>query len=223
MDEIDLPVEDFMPKAMRRQVTLLSGRFRVTKKAYVRGTWSAAEDEMLLAAVRQNSPREWGRIAELVPGRVAKQCRERWHNHLDPSVKKGAWTEEEDALIARHVLHHGHFWAAVAGKLPGRTDNDVKNRYYATLRPLERRASRKRPSPDPVTDDESKESRRQKLAPPAAPRPLGLVERPGGVYFKVVAEPLAGHGRAGTRVEIGRSSPLLSAALRGLTAALAGR
>ena len=47
----------------------------------------------------KNGPRNWSAVAKFVPGRAGKQCRERWHNHLNPDIKREKWTEEEDKVI----------------------------------------------------------------------------------------------------------------------------
>eukprot|EP00743_Colponemidia_sp_Colp-15_P003775 GILK01004072.1.p1 GENE.GILK01004072.1~~GILK01004072.1.p1 ORF type:complete len:433 (-),score=54.67 GILK01004072.1:331-1503(-) len=105
--------------------------------------WSKEEDETLMRLVQQNGPRKWSQIAAFLPGRVGKQCRERWHNHLCPSVNKSNWTAEEDALIFEYQRQYGNQWAEIARHLTGRTDNAIKNRYYSQLRRQQRTSTKK--------------------------------------------------------------------------------
>ena len=62
---------------------------------------------MIVALVGQYGAKKWSSIATHLPGRVGKQCRERWHNHLDPNVRKGTWTVGEDRLIIDSVQRFG--------------------------------------------------------------------------------------------------------------------
>eukprot|EP00967_Tisochrysis_lutea_P125178 scaffold210125_cov33-Tisochrysis_lutea.AAC.1 len=65
------------------------------QKAIKKQAWTPEEDAKLLAMVQTHGPSAWSQIALHLPGRVGKQCRERWHNHLSPEVKKENFTEEE--------------------------------------------------------------------------------------------------------------------------------
>ena len=71
---------------------------------------------------------QWTDIAKEIPGRVAKQCRERWRNNLDPSVSRAPWTEEENEILLKRYDHYGSSWAEIASGLPGRPDNGCASR-----------------------------------------------------------------------------------------------
>ncbi|KAK4735880.1 hypothetical protein R3W88_010141 [Solanum pinnatisectum] len=107
------------------------------------GKWSADEDKRLKVAVMLFYPKTWRnvvqsvpwrtpiwkKVAQYVPGRTHVQCRERWVNSLDPSLKLDEWTEEEDLKLKSAIDEHGYSWSKVAACIPPRTDNQCRRRW----------------------------------------------------------------------------------------------
>ena len=114
-----------------------------------KGKWEAEEDRILVAAVekwREEHPPHspgydsdeddqaetipWGMIATLLPRRrTGIQCQARWSEALDPTVRKGKWTPEEDEMLFKGVGEHGQCWIKVASKVKGRTQRQIRTRW----------------------------------------------------------------------------------------------
>eukprot|EP01032_Pedospumella_encystans_P020257 gene20257-23015_t len=101
-----------------------------------RRAWSLHEDTVLLKLIdlHGSSGSCWSQINVLMKFRTGKQCRERYINHLDPSMKKSAWTAEENNVIRDMFPEYGTRWSQYMIFLPGRSDHAIKNHYHIIQR-----------------------------------------------------------------------------------------
>jgi hypothetical protein len=122
-------------KSIRRLhfITLMN-QYRIP---VVKAKFEPWEDARLLEVVRAQGPSNWHEIAAHFPGRNARQCRERWTNYANPALLKSEWTETEDQILMQTYRQVGPKWFVIAGFLPGRAKNSVKNRYFTLQRRTE--------------------------------------------------------------------------------------
>lgn len=114
-----------------------------------RKTWNDEEDSLLIQIVTELGTKKWSSIAKehnirahnSKSIRKGKHCRERWTNHLNPDLLKGLWTDQEDETIKKKQKELGNRWSDISKLLPGRTENQVKNRWKA----IERRNANENP------------------------------------------------------------------------------
>lgn len=105
------------------------------EKSSGKGQWTADEDKQLLDAMASFQGHIcWEELSKRIPGRTAKQCRERWQFRLHPDVSKAPFQPWEDEFIIFERQNKGNHWTEIASKLPGRTSCAVKNRWYTVLR-----------------------------------------------------------------------------------------
>lgn len=108
--------------------------------------WRPDEDAQLISLHAKYGPK-WAQIASVMENRTGKQIRDRYLNMLRPDINHDDWTPEEEKLFAELCEQYGNKWCKIASFLPGRTENQVKNKYYW---------ERKRKSPVPVKKNTKK-------------------------------------------------------------------
>jgi hypothetical protein len=106
---------------------------KVLDPVLLKGSWTRREDELIVNFVQVHGCNGWTKLAKLLPGRIGKQCRERWMNHLDPELRRDPWTADEDVLLMELHQDLGNKWSQIAARMPGRADNMIKNRWYSVL------------------------------------------------------------------------------------------
>ncbi|XP_042507526.1 MYB-like transcription factor 4 [Macadamia integrifolia] len=112
------------------------GRSPCCEKAHTnKGAWTKEEDDRLIAHIRAHGEGCWRSLPKAAGLlRCGKSCRLRWINYLRPDLKRGNFTEEEDELIIKLHSLLGNKWSLIAGRLPGRTDNEIKNYWNTHIR-----------------------------------------------------------------------------------------
>ena len=119
----------------------------------VKGKWKKEEDAIILQMVKtatalqdgsggSESLTKWSDIAKRLPGRIGEDVKARYVNHLDPSLRKGVWTKTEMDILIEAQKELGNRWAEIARRIPGRSEQSVKNRWYNAKTSEKRKAAK---------------------------------------------------------------------------------
>jgi hypothetical protein len=138
-----------MPKKERRQ----------------RSTWTPDEDQKLLQLVTDLGQGNWPNIAYHLPGRQPKQCRDRFVNKLDPNLKKGGWTGEEDKMIVAAHMRLGNRWHEMAKAIAGRSELQIKDRWYAVVQPKADMIAKDLTGASPASENRLENAKKPRLFP----------------------------------------------------------
>ncbi|CAH0476450.1 unnamed protein product [Peronospora belbahrii] len=117
------------------------------------GVWKNTEDEILKAAVMKYGMNQWARVASLLSRKSAKQCKARWYEWLDPSIKKTEWSREEEEKLLHLVKLMPSQWRTIA-PIVGRTAAQCMEHYERLLDAAQQKEENKPARPDPVDMDE---------------------------------------------------------------------
>lgn len=205
--EIAKALNQSFPGSNRNDVQCLHRWQKVLQPGLKKGPWTAHEDHTITRLVAELGANKWSMIAKQLPGRIGKQCRERWFNHLNPDINKDPWTDQEEHIL--RTAHHriGNKWAVIAKYLPGRTDNAIKNHYNATQRRAATKKGRKTKSQTTASNTTSSEI--QPAASPAlASSASAPLPRTDGASSSAMALPIM-QGRA-LAEQLGRSHPAVN-------------
>lgn len=111
---------------------------RNSKKSHPRSKFTSNEDAMLKSLVEMHGTSDWQYISQLLPGRNARQCRDRWLYYLSPDVINGPWTQEEENLLIEKFEKIGPCWRQIAKYFPTRTDINIKSHWNLMERRLKK-------------------------------------------------------------------------------------
>jgi hypothetical protein len=96
----------------------------------LRQCFSDEEDDQLRDLVRQFGSNSWLKISSAMPGRTARQCRDRWSHYLSRSAPETPWTADEDTILLEKITIFGLKWTQLATFFSNRTDLDIKKRWF---------------------------------------------------------------------------------------------
>jgi hypothetical protein len=128
----------FAGRGMRVHFMTSLGLRTGSQSPHPKSKFTPAEDIAVISYVREHGTADWPRIARLIPGRNARQCKDRWCNFLSPDVVNGPWTDEEESLLCNKFAALGNSWKLISSFFQGRTEINVKSHWQMMQRRIKR-------------------------------------------------------------------------------------
>ena len=152
---VEEPIQVLPPKnfVIPERINAIPQPNKTVKSSVLKNKFTAEEDKLLLEIASKTKVHNWNEIAKKVGTRNARQCRERWNNYLNPSLRNDPWTEEEDKLLINMHAEYGTHWNKISKHFSNRSDNAIRNRWQLLMRHLEKRnSSSSQSSPSQMSD-----------------------------------------------------------------------
>jgi hypothetical protein len=108
-------------------------RYKRIRPGIIKGSWKKEEDQEILRLVNKYG-KAWSKISKMLNTRNGKQIRDRFINVLDPEIKKGKFTEDEDKKLVSLFQQFGPKWATISKYYPNRTADMIKNRFHSSIK-----------------------------------------------------------------------------------------
>ena len=108
-------------------------RYKRIRPGIIKGSWKKEEDLKIMDLVNKYG-KSWSKISKILGTRNGKQIRDRFINVLDPEIRKGRFSEEEDRKLISLYKQHGPKWATIAKYYPNRTADMIKNRFHSSIK-----------------------------------------------------------------------------------------
>lgn len=155
---------DLLAPAMFGSTGQLEGRqiasieFCSSNVGSFRTRFTSEEDEKMRRLIDQLGLGNWTKVAESMQGRTARQCRERYNNYLNPSLRHGEWSKEEDELLFKLYGRYGANWNVISQRFQNRSRISIRNRYALVRnrvpeKPVQNRKARDKPKKQPKREN----------------------------------------------------------------------
>ena len=147
-----------------------------------RKKFSQNEDQLLILFAPHYGEKNWKLIAKHLPGRTARQCRDRYQNYLLSGLYNGPWTPQEEQTLQEQFLMYGTSWSKIAKSFPNRSQNNIKNHWNSITKKKS------------INQVQSSDNSRNSMNPPLPINPNEIMDQTGSnfisaLFIDILAEP----------------------------------